>query len=170
MDAWSTVSPAAPVVTRAASSPGGPRLRGHADFDANRYVVADLREQGGLIACRARDPRRAGAREVLRAILTRTAKALLQALIQGRVLSWFVRVTQIRDRMVELNQEITWTPAHIKDGHLRQVAGGRPRLARPPRKPLSGGAPIPSCGVARSGLSAHGRLRLHRELGGRLLA
>ena len=32
------------------------------------------------------------------------------------VSSWFVRVTEIRDRMVELNQEITWTPAHIKDG------------------------------------------------------
>jgi isoleucyl-tRNA synthetase len=30
--------------------------------------------------------------------------------------SWFVEVTKFRDRMVELNQEITWQPAHIKDG------------------------------------------------------
>jgi isoleucyl-tRNA synthetase len=32
------------------------------------------------------------------------------------VSSWFVAVTKFRDRMVELNQEITWTPAHVKDG------------------------------------------------------
>ena len=37
-------------------------------------------------------------------------------LMYKAVSSWFVRVTEIRDRMVELNQEITWTPAHIKDG------------------------------------------------------
>lgn len=30
--------------------------------------------------------------------------------------SWFVKVTQFRDRMVELNREITWVPEHIKDG------------------------------------------------------
>jgi isoleucyl-tRNA synthetase len=32
--------------------------------------------------------------------------------------SWFVKVTAIRDRMLELNQEITWMPAHIKDGQF----------------------------------------------------
>jgi isoleucyl-tRNA synthetase len=32
------------------------------------------------------------------------------------VSSWFVAVTTFRDRMVELNQQINWTPAHIKDG------------------------------------------------------
>ena len=32
--------------------------------------------------------------------------------------SWFVAVTKFRDRMVELNQEITWVPAHIKDGQF----------------------------------------------------
>ena len=32
--------------------------------------------------------------------------------------SWFVAVTTFRDRMVELNQEITWVPAHIKDGQF----------------------------------------------------
>ena len=37
-------------------------------------------------------------------------------LMYKAVSSWFVRVTEIRDRMVELNQEITWTPAHTKDG------------------------------------------------------
>ncbi len=32
--------------------------------------------------------------------------------------SWYVQVTEFRDRMVELNQNINWTPAHIKDGQF----------------------------------------------------
>lgn len=39
-------------------------------------------------------------------------------LIQRAVSSWFVAVTQFRDRMVELNQQITWVPGHIKDGQF----------------------------------------------------
>jgi isoleucyl-tRNA synthetase len=39
-------------------------------------------------------------------------------LIQRAVDSWFVQVTAIRDRMVELNQEITWVPEHVKDGQF----------------------------------------------------
>ena len=39
-----------------------------------------------------------------------------QPLIYRAVSSWFVKVTQFRDRMVELNQQITWVPEHIKDG------------------------------------------------------
>ncbi|MCO8277191.1 isoleucine--tRNA ligase [Actinoplanes sp. TRM 88003] len=37
-------------------------------------------------------------------------------LVYKAVSSWFVAVTRFRDRMVELNQQISWTPAHIKDG------------------------------------------------------
>jgi isoleucyl-tRNA synthetase len=37
-------------------------------------------------------------------------------LVYKAVSSWFVAVTRFRDRMVELNQEISWTPAHVKDG------------------------------------------------------
>lgn len=39
-------------------------------------------------------------------------------LIQRAVSSWFVAVTRFRDRLVELNQQITWVPAHIKDGQF----------------------------------------------------
>ena len=39
-------------------------------------------------------------------------------LIQRAVSSWFVAVTQFRDRLVELNQQITWVPAHIRDGQF----------------------------------------------------
>src|SRR5215213_8668792 len=39
-------------------------------------------------------------------------------LIYRAVSSWFVEVTKVRDRMVELNQEITWVPDHVKDGQF----------------------------------------------------
>jgi isoleucyl-tRNA synthetase len=39
-------------------------------------------------------------------------------LIQRAVSSWFVEVTTFRDRMVELNQQITWVPENVKDGQF----------------------------------------------------
>jgi isoleucyl-tRNA synthetase len=39
-------------------------------------------------------------------------------LIYRAVSSWFVKVSQFRDRMVELNQQITWYPEHVKDGQF----------------------------------------------------
>ena len=39
-----------------------------------------------------------------------------QPLVYRAISSWFVKVTEFRDRMVELNQQITWQPAHVKDG------------------------------------------------------
>lgn len=42
------------------------------------------------------------------------------ALIYRAVSSWFVQVTAIKDRMVELNQDITWVPDHVKDGSFGQ--------------------------------------------------
>ncbi|MHB1487574.1 MAG: isoleucine--tRNA ligase [Acidimicrobiales bacterium] len=37
-------------------------------------------------------------------------------LIYRAVSSWFVQVSAIKDRMVELNQSIAWTPEHVRDG------------------------------------------------------
>jgi len=34
------------------------------------------------------------------------------------VSSWFVEVTKVRDRMVELNEQITWVPEHVKHGQF----------------------------------------------------
>ncbi len=39
-------------------------------------------------------------------------------LIYKAVPSWYVEVTKIRDRMVELNQGINWIPSHIRDGQF----------------------------------------------------
>jgi isoleucyl-tRNA synthetase len=47
-------------------------------------------------------------------------------LIYRAVSSWFVKVTQLRERMVELNRQITWYPEHVKDGQFGNwLAGAR---------------------------------------------
>jgi len=39
-------------------------------------------------------------------------------LIYKALSSWFVEVSRFRDRMVTLNEQITWVPGHIKDGQF----------------------------------------------------
>ncbi|MEK6857754.1 MAG: class I tRNA ligase family protein, partial [Nanoarchaeota archaeon] len=39
-------------------------------------------------------------------------------LIYYAMVSWFIAVTKIRNRLVELNQKIEWYPDHIKDGRF----------------------------------------------------
>ena len=39
-----------------------------------------------------------------------------EPLVYRAISSWFVEVTRIKDRMLELNQQITWVPEHIKEG------------------------------------------------------
>src|SRR5690349_17011433 len=73
-------------------------------FDANKPVIADLKGRGLVL-------RHEG--------YTHSYPHCWRCdtpLVYKAVSSWFVAVTQFRDRMVELNQQITWTPAHIKDG------------------------------------------------------
>jgi isoleucyl-tRNA synthetase len=41
-----------------------------------------------------------------------------QPLIYMAVSSWFVEVTRFKDRMLELNEQISWTPDHIKHGQF----------------------------------------------------
>ena len=41
-----------------------------------------------------------------------------EPLIYMALPAWFVKVVDIRDRMVELNQEIEWIPGHIRDGQF----------------------------------------------------
>ena len=49
-----------------------------------------------------------------------------EPLVYRAISSWFVEVTRFRDRMVELNDEITWQPAHIKDGSFgKWIANAR---------------------------------------------
>ncbi|HEX6150419.1 isoleucine--tRNA ligase, partial [Nocardioides sp.] len=41
-----------------------------------------------------------------------------EPLIYMAVSSWFVSTTKIRDRMLEINQQIRWVPDHVKDGQF----------------------------------------------------
>ncbi|GAA2023919.1 isoleucine--tRNA ligase [Agromyces tropicus] len=45
-------------------------------------------------------------------------------LIYRAVSSWFVRVPEFRDRMEELNQQIEWVPANVKDGQFGKWLSG----------------------------------------------
>lgn len=85
-------------------------------FESNRHIIADLRDGTGPMARRDK---------AVRAVLVRQASyahsyphcwRCRQPLIYKAVSSWFVKVSEFRDRMVELNQQITWVPAHTKDG------------------------------------------------------
>ncbi|GGI47043.1 isoleucyl-tRNA synthetase [Agromyces flavus] len=45
-------------------------------------------------------------------------------LIYRAVSSWFVRVPEFRDRMEELNQDVEWVPANVKDGQFGKWLSG----------------------------------------------
>ncbi len=73
-------------------------------FEANPEVIRALKELGALV--------RHDSYEHAYPHCWRCAEPLVYRAIS----SWFVKVTRIRDRMVELNQQINWVPAHVKDG------------------------------------------------------
>ena len=75
-------------------------------FEANKTLTGLLRQNGRLFAERSYD------HSYPHCWRCRTP------LIYKAVSSWFVRVTEIRDRMVELNQDINWVPANVKDGQF----------------------------------------------------
>ncbi len=83
-----------------------PDFEGQQVFEANSPIIRRLREDGRLLrqasyvhsyphCWRCRNP-----------------------LIYKAVSSWFIKVSQFRDRMVQLNQQIAWTPEHIRDGQF----------------------------------------------------
>jgi isoleucyl-tRNA synthetase len=81
-----------------------PRFQGLQVFEANRPVLRELRERGVLVR---QDSYVHSYPHCWRCDTPLVYKALS---------SWFVAVTKFKDRMLELNRDIDWTPAHIKDG------------------------------------------------------
>jgi len=81
-----------------------PDYRGVQVFDANLAIIRDLRARGSLV--------RHDSYVHSYPHCWRTDTPL----IYKAVSSWFVQVSAFRDRMVELNQKITWVPSHVKDG------------------------------------------------------
>ncbi|GIG53288.1 isoleucine--tRNA ligase [Demequina activiva] len=83
-----------------------PDYEGLQVFEANKPIIAGLKERALVLrhetydhsyphCWRCRNP-----------------------LIYRAISSWFIGVTQFRDRMVELNEQITWVPEHIKEGQF----------------------------------------------------
>lgn len=83
-------------------------------FEANPILVKKLRDDGRLFQVRSYEhsyPHCWRCRNPL---------------IYKAVSSWFVRVTDIKDRAGVLNQEITWVPENVKDGQFgKWVANAR---------------------------------------------
>ncbi|MGZ4519715.1 MAG: isoleucine--tRNA ligase [Mycobacteriaceae bacterium] len=100
------IEPVVPVDAGGRFTAEVPPYAGLQVFDANAPIIRDLRASGRLLRQETYDhpyPHcwRCG-----------------NPLIYKAVSSWFVAVTQFRDRMVELNQQITWVPEHIRDGQF----------------------------------------------------
>ncbi|MES2170211.1 MAG: isoleucine--tRNA ligase, partial [Actinomycetota bacterium] len=75
-------------------------------FDANKPLTQRLREDGRLL--------RVASYEHSYPHCWRCKNPL----IYKAVSSWFVRVTEFRDRMEELNQAINWVPENVKEGQF----------------------------------------------------
>ncbi|WP_031468545.1 isoleucine--tRNA ligase [Sciscionella sediminilitoris] len=89
-----------------------PPYEGMHVFDANLPIMADLKAAGRLFR-----------RETYDHSYPHCWRCD-NALIQRGVDSWFVAVTKFRDRMVELNKEISWVPEHIRDGQMGNWLAG----------------------------------------------
>ncbi|WP_347938940.1 isoleucine--tRNA ligase [Rickettsia oklahomensis] len=82
-----------------------PDLEGLQVFDANDKIIIKLKEQGNWLKTEQY------IHNYPHCWRTDTP------LIYKAVPSWYVKVTNFKDKMVELNQQINWIPFHVKD-HL----------------------------------------------------
>jgi isoleucyl-tRNA synthetase len=73
-------------------------------FDANPQVIELLREQRAVLRAETYDHSYPH------------CWRCEQPLVYRAISSWFVEVTKFRERMVELNEQITWVPDHLKHG------------------------------------------------------
>ena len=83
-----------------------PDFEGQQVFEANRPIINHLRDRGLLV------------REESYVHSYPHCWRCKQPLIYKAVSSWFVEVTKFRDRMVEVNEGITWVPEHVKHGQF----------------------------------------------------
>ncbi len=93
-----------PIDSRARFTAEVPPYQGVQVFEANRAIIADLRRAGALV--------RHETYEHSYPHCWRTDTPL----VYKAVSSWFVRVTAIKERMLQLNQGINWVPAYMRDG------------------------------------------------------
>ncbi|WP_344313583.1 isoleucine--tRNA ligase [Fodinicola feengrottensis] len=81
-----------------------PRFEGLQVFEANRPILRELRDRGHLL------------REESYVHSYPHCWRCDTPLVYKALSSWFVSVTKFKARAVELNEQITWTPEHVKHG------------------------------------------------------
>jgi len=108
------IVPATPVDSKGRFDASVPDYLGLQVFDANPLIIRDLKNHTGSAAANGAVLLRHETYEHSYPHCWRCRNPL----IYRAVSSWFVKVTEFRDRMVELNQQITWYPEHVKDGQF----------------------------------------------------
>ena len=108
------IVPVTPVDPRGRFDETVPDYAGQHVFDANPQIIRDLKNHTGPAAANGAVLLRHETYEHSYPHCWRCRNPL----IYRAVSSWFIKVTDFRDRMVELNQEITWYPEHVKDGQF----------------------------------------------------
>ncbi|SFK86381.1 isoleucyl-tRNA synthetase [Amycolatopsis sacchari] len=108
------ITPVTPVDAKGRFDATVPDYQGQQVFEANPNIIRDLKNGTGSAA-------RQGAVLLRHETYEHSYPHCWRCrnpLIYRAVSSWFVKVTEFRDRMVELNQQITWYPEHVKDGQF----------------------------------------------------
>ncbi|MBB4682816.1 isoleucine--tRNA ligase [Amycolatopsis jiangsuensis] len=108
------ITPVTPVNAQGRFDATVPDYEGQLVFDANPNIIRDLKNGTGSAA-------RQGALLLRHETYEHPYPHCWRCrnpLIYRAVSSWFVAVTQFKDRMIELNQQITWYPENVKDGQF----------------------------------------------------
>lgn len=92
-------------------------VEGSKDNNANLWVMNDLKERGLLFK-----------REQIRHSYPHCWRTDCALMYRG-VTTWFVKVSAIKKRMIELNQQINWTPSHLKNGRFGKLLESAPDWA-----------------------------------------
>nr|WP_236950152.1 isoleucine--tRNA ligase [Mycobacterium sp. MS1601] len=108
------IIPVTPVDSKGRFDVTVPDYQGQHVFEANPHIIRDLKNGTGSAAANGAVLLRHETYEHSYPHCWRCRNPL----IYRAVSSWFVKVTEFRDRMVELNQQITWYPEHVKDGQF----------------------------------------------------
>jgi len=93
-----------PVDSRGLFTSEVPDFEGMLVFDANPLIIKELKSRGVVLRHETYDHAYPHC--------WRTGKPL----IYKAVSSWFVNVTAVKERMVTLNEQITWVPEHLQHG------------------------------------------------------
>ncbi|MBZ2196035.1 isoleucine--tRNA ligase [Occultella gossypii] len=112
------ITPVVPVDDAGKFTAEVPDYEGLQVFEANPRAIADLKAGTGAVGTFAPAVRPVVVRHETYDHSYPHCWRCRNPLIYKAVSSWFVRVTQFRDRMVELNEQITWVPEHIKHGQF----------------------------------------------------